>query len=282
MMRMESWASVWTTTTNRPWKDNPKRMKRASPAECSPSGMVMDKGSPKAVAASAKVTPCSLSWSRPSQDPSRSKAQFSLEYGLSGISMGYPELSTTSLAIRGGTLPQGPKGLGLKRPFIRTLGRREAVDCASRSETRFPHRTLDRREVATGFVSGPKTAGPACRGANDPTSPTVGCLQFDSPSGPWSPKKKLLPTLKVAQWEGTPANEMSVTHLPQPRRAESGSEGVYLPFLPGLALAHGLGLVPGFLSNSWIFCSSCLGPQLRWRRTEPLRCDREARGGAGR
>ena len=36
----------------------PKRSHRGSPIECSGSGIVIDSGSPKVVAASSKATPC--------------------------------------------------------------------------------------------------------------------------------------------------------------------------------------------------------------------------------
>ncbi len=56
--RISSRRCVCATTSRRPALLCPMRIQRSSPTEWSGSGIVMERGSPKAVAASAKSTPC--------------------------------------------------------------------------------------------------------------------------------------------------------------------------------------------------------------------------------
>src|SRR5678816_1455413 len=60
IMRILLLRSAWETTKSRPRAETPMSTNRCSYSECSGSGMVIDKTSPKAVAASAKDTPCFL------------------------------------------------------------------------------------------------------------------------------------------------------------------------------------------------------------------------------
>jgi hypothetical protein len=60
IIRVRGSLSVYETTSNRKRSDIPNTINRCSLSEWSGSGMFIDNGSPKAVTASAKETPCLL------------------------------------------------------------------------------------------------------------------------------------------------------------------------------------------------------------------------------